>query len=189
MAKKLKQVIERNAILALLNRPGAHIVTLTTDSEARMNKKGNPYYGARKLAQKNGIINWRYENAVNNQRAREGKEADFEAYPRVWGKRLDGQPWVLYHDQYYLELKVQRTLSEVYYLEDKFLDKAELMKYGLKDEEDGGRQELDKPVKLRDYRLDHICGIKFDGVLYTVKHELPKPVKIKFDELVGAVSG
>lgn len=57
--------------------------------------KSCPLAGLEKVATVNGVINWSYENSVNNQRLREGGPTDdsgeveqFVSAPRAWGRRL-----------------------------------------------------------------------------------------------------
>ena len=64
-----------------------------------------------KVAVVNGIISWQYTAAVNRQRTREGKRPNFEALERAWGERLPNSPLVEYNGNFYLELKVERSIS------------------------------------------------------------------------------
>jgi hypothetical protein len=135
----------------------ASFCTLKARTVPDMPKRGNPYYGKIwKVSTVNGIINWRYENAVNNQRVREKKEADFEALPRTWGTRLEGQPFVEHNGKLYLELKVQSCV-EYYYetLDGLRLDATHVHSF-MKKKESSGRQGLEKEVILRDYACDNI---------------------------------
>jgi len=63
----------------------ATFVALETLTDARARKTGNPHPKILKRSRIQVVIGHRYENSVNNQRAREGKEADFEASPRNGG--------------------------------------------------------------------------------------------------------
>jgi hypothetical protein len=74
---------------------GCRAVSITTLTVPTLNKKvngdPNPYYGrVKKRSYSSVMIGFRYENSVNNQREREGLEADFEAKPRPWGKHVQG---------------------------------------------------------------------------------------------------
>ena len=96
------------ALLTEITASGrATIVTVLTTTKTKLNKgtgRNQPpahafYDKTEKHAKVNGMINWTYENSVNNQRAREheGDIADlehFEALPRKWGVRVKGTPFV-----------------------------------------------------------------------------------------------
>lgn len=153
----------------LLNaRRGANIVSIETETTPRMRKTDNPYAGRLvKQSKINGMINWYYENAVNNQREREGKNADFEAKPRRWGSRIHGTPLVEHKGKYYLELKVENRYGKTYIDDqgnevpqeeiDEFLYNSSSSRQGVEDE-----------VILRDYKLDSIKAIKMNGKKYKV---------------------
>ena len=57
---------------------GSTIVKFIAETEVRMNKTGNPYLGATKVATVHGSLGWNYENVVNNQKGREDKVLDLD---------------------------------------------------------------------------------------------------------------
>jgi hypothetical protein len=76
---------------------GAKFASIVTETDqALTGGKSCPYKDrVTKIAKVSGMINWLYENAVNNQRDREGQPItnlgeveQFIAEPRAWGKRL-----------------------------------------------------------------------------------------------------
>lgn len=139
-----------------------------------MNKTNNPYHGrCRKIARVNGIINWRYENAVNNQRVREEKAADFEALPRSWGTRLQGEPFVQHNEKLYIELKVSASVEHYYETHDGLrLDTATVESY-LRERRPQTRQGLEREVILRDYALDSIRELHAYGNEYVIVEDAP----------------
>lgn len=80
----------------LYNVRGAKMVSFIARTEPDMvGGKSCPLAGLTKVAHVNGVINWNYTNAVNNQRMREeqplnenGEVEEFVAEPRKWGRRL-----------------------------------------------------------------------------------------------------
>jgi hypothetical protein len=83
----------------LLEVKGAKAVSVVTITVPLMNKRvngeANPFYDrVKKRTYRSCMIGFRYENSVNNQREREGKEVDFVAAPRKWGVHLDGTPLI-----------------------------------------------------------------------------------------------
>jgi hypothetical protein len=161
-------------------RRGSFFVTIVADTDPRLLKTGNPFAGVRKISRVNGLLNWIYENAVNNQRVRENQPLDstgevehFDAKPRKWGERIrrdDGTvtPLVEHKDRHYLELKVQKSLGHEYRdSTGAVLDPAQVAKF-IPNRKEGERQEVDSPVILRDYAIENIVQITIDGIVYEV---------------------
>jgi hypothetical protein len=149
----------------LMGIKGAMILTIEAETLPQMRKTDNPYMGTRKVSSVNGVINWVYEIAVNNQRLREDKEADFTAFPRKWGKRIKGTPLVEHKGKFYLEMKVQSAKAH-YVHGDAEIDVSELIPYFY--ERSKSRQGVDKEVILRDYALENIRAIRWGGELLKV---------------------
>jgi hypothetical protein len=110
----MQQITVNQLTDILRSRRGAFALTVKTVTvpDTRSNC---PFDNLTKVSIVNGMGGWIYENSVNNQRVREEKEPDFSAYPRRWGERLRGTPFVTYQDKLYLELKVQKRLEEQYF--------------------------------------------------------------------------
>lgn len=181
--------INREQLIALLtaaaqDRKSAQIVTITARTEPKLLKgsgrgqpAANPYFGnCVKVAKVNGIINWRYTNAVNNQRAREWQPLDeqghlehFEAEPRAWGERQEGLPFVEHKGRLYLELKVERSLGHDYFDNDGEPLPAEQVEPWLPKRSEGKRQQVDRPVILRDYAIESITALTAGGQSYEVE--------------------
>lgn len=155
-------------------RPVTLIAETTPDLVA-----GNPFgKRLRKLAQVNGMIGWNYANAVNNQRCRENQPLDnqgnveyFSPKPRKWGKRLkhkDGSLSALveHKGQKYLEVKVQKSLQHLYFLDGKPVN-HDVVKPWLRKTTEGKRQKVKRPVILRDYAIHNIKMLAIDGQLLT----------------------
>jgi hypothetical protein len=160
-------------------RKGAFFVTIVAETDPRLLKTDNPYVGTTKISRVNGLLNWIYENAVNNQRFRENQPLDnngeveqFTALPRKWGvrvKREDGTvtPLVEHKEKQYLELKVQQSLGYEYRLNGQTIEPEKVEPF-LPKRKEGARQEVDNPVILRDYSLENIHQITLDGVVYEI---------------------
>lgn len=154
---------------ALASRKGTSFVTIVALTDPRMRKRGNPYIGrVLKRSTVNGAIGWIYQNSVNRERARENLEPDFEAFPRKWGQRIKGTPFVEHKGKTYLELKVERALSTEYLLDGEVVDKSVIEEWLPKRKPEGERQEVDRPIILRDYDLANIKAITFDGITIAV---------------------
>lgn len=159
----------------LLNSRGCAPVTIVAETVPAMRKTGNPLIGRTvKVSRVNGMIGFLYANAVNNQRMREqGDDAAlFQAFPRKWGERIAGTPVVRHVGktgvaEYYLELKVERSLGHEYRV-DGLTVPDETVECWLPTRTEGARQEVERPVILRDYALRSIRKITIGGVEYDV---------------------
>lgn len=156
-------------LAGLMKFKSSTIVSFVSRTVPVMRKTDNPYFGRIiKETRVNGVIRWDYQTAVNKQRVRELKEPTFESEPRAWGERVPGTPLIQHKDLFYLEVKVERASSV--YLTD---DGSEVALDDLKPflpKKGEGRQEVEKPVILRDYRLDHIIKIIWHGLEMDVSH-------------------
>lgn len=170
-AGRISALLTRREFLALITdraMSGAFIVTLETCTVPAMRKAGNPYAGrVVKISRVNGMLNWNYENAVNAQCDREEKDADFEAYPRKWGKRLTRTPLVAHNGNLYVELKVQRSLECRYETLDGRPVEADAIAPYLSGNS-ASRQGVDREIILRDYAVENITAITIDGI----RHEI-----------------
>lgn len=161
----MKQLTTNELISVLLNVKGSNFVSIESETEPKL-KKGNPFNGLVKISRINGIINFLYQNSVNNQRLREGKENNFEPLPRKWGQKIQGTPLIVNKDQYYLELKVEKSDSE-YIMNGKPVDYESIKPYTYSSK---SRQDLDKEVILRDYNLSSIRKISLQGETYVLSN-------------------
>ncbi len=72
--------------------PSHRFVTVTTETDFRMNKTGNPYFGnVTKRTTANVSLNFDYENAVNNRQEKQTGERNFVAKERTWGGKVDNK--------------------------------------------------------------------------------------------------
>jgi hypothetical protein len=158
------------------------LAVIRTATEPEMKKTGNPFYGKITKVQdlRASVGSWSYKNAVNNRRLKEWKEAllqdentpkpeEFVPQQRKWGYRVTNTPFVQHNGLYYVELSVHDCLRQVY-LDDKGNQVSkELLEPYLKKSSDGGRQGLDKPVILRDVKLENIVSITHGGVVVEIQ--------------------
>lgn len=164
--------ISRQQLVKLLSTQAATIVSLYTETSVKMNKTvnglPNPYCDrVTKQCKVNGVINFDYTNAVNNRRDKEGHPDVFVAKERKWGQRIAGTPLVENKGKFYLEISVQRCLEHRLMLDGKIAP-DDVKDYMKERGPEGERQELDKPLVLRDYSLDSILAIQMNGQLYSV---------------------
>lgn len=159
-------------LLMLVGLRGASFATITTRTDARLRKTGNPFGYVEKISRVNVTLGFQYAPAVNRQRVREGTDADFESMPRQWGTRSEHSPLLIEHKgKLYLETKVERSISHEYRTADGTV---------LADEEvepflparGTSRQGTEKEILVRDYAIDSIIGITFQGQDYLIAPEM-----------------
>ena len=78
---------------------------ITTITEPKMLKKGNPFTGVTKKSIANVMLNYNYGAEVNRQRALEGKEFDFTPKARAWGEKLGETGLITHNGQLYLSCR------------------------------------------------------------------------------------
>lgn len=163
-----------------LNRPVITTIEAVTKAH-KMKVKGNPLRDRVTVhAVVNGIIgSWNYGSAVNNRRMVEWNpqtqaEADavpiFEPLPRSWGDRIPNSALVNYKDRFYVEIKCNSCVKRTWLVDNRAATPQEvaIIESFITPTEEGKRQELDKPVVLRDYGLESIRSLKLDGQVIAV---------------------
>jgi hypothetical protein len=158
------KISQRKLASLLLGISNCQFVSFVALTVPDMRVTGNPWHGTTvKISRVNGCINWRYEAAVNAQLRRENKPDAFQAFPRVWGKRIKETPLVIHctedeGTQLYLEAKVERR--DVGYFCTETFDRipTDTIERFLKKKKNR-RQGTQKEIVLKDFRLDHIAEI------------------------------
>jgi len=117
-----------------------------------------------------------YENAVNNQRARENKRQNFKAFELPWGQWFDGSHIIISHNgklylRYYAKMPITYKYSKKSY---QFEDGTELTKNQLNSffndfntpkVRDSGRQKLVKAIVPRMVCFENIIRMKFNKIV------------------------
>jgi hypothetical protein len=169
-------------------------VSFVSVTDPDMHKRKNPHPKARKVSIVVGVINFQYSRTVNTQRTREQRTADFKALRRKWGKRLKGCPLVKHakkgesEERLYLEVKLERR-SALYFepTTGKKIKESKLAPF-LKGPDSNPRQQLNREITLRDYRLTSIAELTMNGKQYRIAPaaaelqtyiQAPKPMRAK----------
>lgn len=145
-------------------------IGMTTVTVPAMRKKNNPYFGhVAKISRVNGWINWRYAKSVNRQRVRERKRADFQALVRAWGMRVEKTPLIKHGDALYLDVKVQQR--HVIYIDTRSATEIPwpLIKPFVRPPQKARRQNLDRDVILRDFKVTNIAELRIAGEVWRVR--------------------
>lgn len=158
-------VINHKRFMKLVgDRPGTQIVTITTQTEHKLKKSwtGGTVF---KISQVNGMIGYNYENSVNNQLEREGKERDFQAESRPWGTRISPN-FVEHKGNHYLTIKVEKTTPPVYLDKDGNEIDRETLRAHEYAKSRSSRQGTENAVIHREYKLDSILSINMNKETY-----------------------
>lgn len=171
------KTINQSELKALLTFRGCRPVTILAETFPKMIKTGSPFRSSTvsKIARVNGMANWAYENAVNNQRFREqGEDVElFRAFPRKWGVRIQETPFVEHKGVFYLELKIQKVLGREFRV-DGIPTPDEAVKCWIAKpskasiEKQRAHQGVEKMIELRDYKLSGIREISINNDHYAV---------------------
>lgn len=145
-------------------------VTVVLNTVPAMRKTNNPFVGlVSKLTKYQVMINFNYENSVNNQLKRENANpAKFTAGERPWGEH-ETKAIISKGDILYLQLKHEKTLHEsfVNLADSSFIDKAELVPF--LQVSNNSNQGLEKPVRVISPKFSNIVEIAMNGERFKVK--------------------
>jgi len=172
MNKTLHKITKAQSLDFFLNFSGISLIGLILNTDARLKKTGNPYGKVWKKTRLLGNIGFHYYNSLNNQAKREEKEIDFSKLikPRKWGKRIENTPLVEHKDNYYLEIKVEKTFEVNYFLENNApILKSAIEQFLPKRKESSTQDQLDKKIILRDVAIKSIQSFTIGGKDYLVE--------------------
>lgn len=164
--------ISKQQLFSLLNEIDGSkptFVSFISNTDARLKKTNNPYIGTRKISKVTGLLNFNYQNSVNNQRAKEGNEKEFVAKERGYGIKFDDYNGCLLHGSNDIKLivKVENTLKPKFVFNGKLISK-ELIKPFLPSSNSAPQQELEKEIIYRNYDLSNIKKISFNKMIYKI---------------------
>ena len=150
---------------------GTTFVGIDYCAPVTMLKTGNPYKSSvvTKTTSLTAQFGTDYQNKVNKQLTKEGKEADFEAGQRSWGENL-GKGIIL--NEKTGEISVQLISDSapaevVYRIDGQVVDKTVLEPF-IPVKKPSGNQGTDKEIVPRAYRIDRIKALRMNGEEYVV---------------------
>jgi len=144
---------------------GATTVGIDYESPVKMKKTGNPFADrcVTKSQSVSGMIGVNYENSVNRQLVREGKEPEFEAQARTWGEHVSSAIVVSKDGNFSIILQAVNPPQNVQY----FMDGAPIDKSVIEDflpvRKPSAHQGTEKPVMNQTFRLDRVKSIRVKG--------------------------
>lgn len=149
-------------------------IHLVTETEPRMNKRGNPYFGrVKKTTSGNFLICSDYSVRVFNRENKEHKEHTFEVEQNRVGEHLS--PCVLFNENkgkhYLMYERFNETPSKVDFTCDGDpIEKALFDDYLVKSS-GYQKQGLDRPVMVQSVSFENIKECTLNGVKYEVVNE------------------
>ena len=126
---------------------------LKKDKEGKANNLGEVY----KVAEHVVVVGKSYQEAVNEQRTVESKEADFVAESRVWG--INSGIFVLRGEEQYLNTILVSSKTINYENEDGEVSAESVYKFMSKSNS-SSRQGVDELVKVRTFKLSSIIEVE-----------------------------
>lgn len=194
MPERVVRVTPQQLVSVLWHENRAQPVGLIARTIPRMRRKRNPFhlgdgvFDVVRIRQLTGFVNFDYARCVNSQREREEKNQDFESQGRSWGKKqwtgspttsreAGGHrrrtPLVRHGSKWYLDVKRQnvcktehRTLST-----NELIPEREITPFLIGRPDNGYekiRQDLERPVIIRDYAIANIAHLSLNGTLYVM---------------------
>lgn len=142
-------------------------------------KNGKTYFA--KITRVNVLVGYDYENRVNKQREREGKETGFVSQASVYSPVPDSKVLVSKGDQLYMRyspMQTSSTLKPIYVMANTenpvaatdfaVTSKQEVEKYKSARVKSGQYQGVDDSVEVRTISLDAVVSVNVAGTSYTI---------------------
>jgi hypothetical protein len=162
-------IMGEEAARVLQNLDEKKEIFITTLSEAREVRRCNPYGPMLVARRRQVLLNFDYEEEVNEQRAREHKPRDFEAVGRTWGGDV-APPFMISNDKVYLMTGLIKDLGKEYYTTRLRRVLLEDLHQFISHRKEATHQGLHKEFRRRDYLFENILSMNVGGVSYLLHH-------------------
>ena len=144
---------------------------IVTETEVKMKKTNNPYFGqVTKRTTSNVLLCFNYENEVNRERAKEGKEFDFEAKARTWGDKLGNSPIITNNGQLYLSVRFLKSDGSEFKHNNQPIAKTMLTEWLQESKSSASNQGLTdtNEVIVRTYKVVNVKEITIGTETYVI---------------------
>jgi hypothetical protein len=171
-------VISEADLVALLSSlRGSKFLTITSRTDARLKKTGNPYGTVYKVSKVNICVNFQYEAGVRRRLEKEGKNPDDFVRGESWHTAVKSEDGFLTplcsHKQtgaVYLRCQRLATIGEpVYFTQDGVEVTREEIAEWLPKQSEYANQGLEAPLIFLTYALSSIVEVVAEGETYTVQ--------------------
>lgn len=177
----MKKLTYSSLINYLANHKGVALVGLSTLTDAKARKTGNPFGTVYKQCRGVGLVGADYQAAVNREGSRQGVEANYQAESLPWGEWIVQNKVIGHKGQFYLRTQSspgQRRKSPVRVVAyrnstGQFLP-SEQVKPFLPEAKESAKQEnagLEKTVWVRTYGFNSIRKIRVNGQTFELVPE------------------
>lgn len=163
----MKSITTESLVNSIRSRKGAEFITIVTNTDARLLKRGNPNKNVRKISTVNVTVGFDYTSSVNKQRTREELESEFVAQPRKWGERIDLKT-VGHNGGIYLTYKGEKCLNTRYVGENGEEISKDVVAPFLPKKSKPKTQGTEKEIIYRDVAVGNITQINFRGGKFEV---------------------
>lgn len=167
----MKTITKMQLVILLASITTNTFIHMVTRTKVRMRKTGNPYFDQIfKVRSGNYLVGNNYENRVNSNLEKEGKDADFVASKNNVGDHVTK---VLLHNEntgkYYLQYERfdNSPIETVYHYNGLPIEKAKFERF-ISGSNNYENQGLDKTVKVMSVTVDNILMITVNGTKYHV---------------------
>jgi hypothetical protein len=146
---------------------GAQPVSLQYVTEPKLTAEGKRKFGeVTKIANVGGMVGYVYENSVNNQLEREGKEREFVSQP-LWkgaGKRINtALSMHVAKQKYYLTYKAQNTFKSFHFDSVLNLIPNALIKQYFPQSDTAKYQGTETAIYHREIAVENVRRFKYKG--------------------------
>lgn len=182
----MSKIITQTEFAELLRtHKGASAVSITTETEPKMRKTNNPYFGrVKRIARRSGMLGASYENAVNRQREREGIASEFKA-ESLWGgagepvggslvrHKTNGGLYAVFFPTYTDEQGKPIASDDCWTLDNIRVGdgdpKLTEIKSFLSGSSESPKQGVEKAIAWRVVKLENVCELRYKGEVYTIR--------------------
>lgn len=178
--------VTRNQLITILTAfNGSSIGTIKTSKVEKTLKKDRdtkePFNGVVEVdGQYNASTGGSYENAVNNQRVREGLSPDFEAQPLSYGEWVNFGVLIAHKGSFLVRQRIflsddpqhgvkKGSIVKKYRLDGQAVDRCDLPNVLPSKGSGSNRQGTEKPVSVINHRIENIIAINIGGEKYEVQ--------------------
>lgn len=168
VAKKVAQIKVEQTTTAALSAvlqaiKGAKIMTIVTETDPKLKKRGNPFEGVTKRTTMNVMANFNYRTALDKALVAKGEApSNREKKARTWGERVPNSPFIMHKGALYLEVKLNGRPSKVEYLVDGEAIATDRVAQWIP-------VRKDAEVPMCDVQIANIKELRVNGVRYIVK--------------------
>lgn len=167
----MKTINIQNLIALLSTITTPTFINMVTETKVRMNKTGNPYFDrVYKVKQGNYLIGTTYENRVNTNLEKEGKDADFVAQKSNVGNHVSKV--LLFNEKtgkHYLQHERfdNSVIDTRYVFQGQDIELSAFEKF-MPTANNYENQGLEKTVKVMSVTVDNIKLITINKVTYLI---------------------